>query len=105
LAHPSSASSIPTDGGKEDHVSMGMTGALKLRQIVEHAERIVGIELMCAAQGLEFRRPLRSSPELERAHQAIRAIVPRLEQDRVLAPDIEATAAAVRAGAFISWCD
>jgi histidine ammonia-lyase len=105
LAHPSSASSIPTDGGKEDHVSMGMTGALKLRQIVEHAERIVGIELMCAAQGLEFRRPLRSSPKLERAHQAIRAIVPQLEQDRVLAPDIEAMAAAVRAGVFSAWCD
>jgi histidine ammonia-lyase len=105
LAHPSSASSIPTDGGKEDHVSMGMTGALKLRQIVEHAERIVGIELMCAAQGLEFRRPLRSSPEVERAHEVVRAIVPRLEQDRVLAPDIEAMAAAVRAGTFNAWCD
>jgi histidine ammonia-lyase len=104
LAHPSSASSIPTDGGKEDHVSMGMTGALKLRQIVEHAERIVGIELMCAAQGLEFRRPLRASREVERAHAVVRAIVPRLEQDRVLARDIEAMATAVRAGAFNAWC-
>ncbi len=61
LSHPSSTGSIPTDGGKEDHVSMGMTGAIKLRQIVEHAERILAIELMCAAQALEFRRPLRSS--------------------------------------------
>ena len=104
LAHPSSARSIPTDGGKEDHVSMGMTGALKLRQIVEHAERIVGIELMCAAQGLEFRRPLRASREVERAHAAVRAVVPRLEEDRVLAHDIEAMAAAVRAGAFNAWC-
>jgi histidine ammonia-lyase len=104
LAHPSSASSIPTDGGKEDHVSMGMTGALKLRQIVENAERVVGIELMCAAQGLEFRRPLRASCEVERAHEAVRAIVPRLEQDRVLAHDIEAMSAAVRAGAFNVWC-
>jgi histidine ammonia-lyase len=104
LAHPSSASNIPTDGGKEDHVSMGMTGALKLRQIVEHAERIVGIELMCAAQGLEFRRPLRASREVERAHEAVRAVVPRLEQDRVLSHDIEAIAAAVRDGAFYSWC-
>jgi len=104
LAHPSSASSIPTDGGKEDHVSMGMTGALKLRQIVENAERVVGIELMCAAQGLEFRRPLRASREVERAHEAVRAIVPRLEQDRVLAHDIEAMSAAVRAGAFNAWC-
>jgi histidine ammonia-lyase len=104
LAHPSSASSIPTDGGKEDHVSMGMTGALKLRQIVENAERVVGIELMCAAQGLEFRRPLRASREVERAHAVVRAVVPRLEQDRVLAHDIEAIAAAVRAGGFNAWC-
>ena len=104
LAHPSSASSIPTDGGKEDHVSMGMTGALKLRQIVENAERVVGIELMCAAQGLEFRSPLQASREVERAHAVVRAVVPRLEQDRVLAHDIEAMAAAVRAGAFNAWC-
>ena len=105
LSHPSSTGSIPTDGGKEDHVSMGMTGALKLRQIVEHAERVVAIELMCAAQALEFRRPLKSSPQLERVHEAVRAVVPRLEQDRVLAPDIEAMAAAVRAGAFDAACD
>jgi len=105
LAHPSSTGSIPTDGGKEDHVSMGMTGALKLRQIVEHAERIVAIELMCAAQALEFRRPLRSSIQLEGVHEAVRAVVPRLEQDRVLAGDIEALAGAVRGGAFNAWCD
>ena len=100
LSHPSSTGSIPTDGGKEDHVSMGMTGALKLRQIVEHAERIVAIELMCAAQGLEFRRPLKSSGKVEQAYDAVRSVVPRLEQDRVLANDIDALASAVRAGAF-----
>jgi len=104
LSHPSSTGSIPTDGGKEDHVSMGMTGALKLRQIVEHAERIVGIELMCAAQGLEFRRPLKSSTEIEGVYAAVRGVVPRLEQDRVLATDIDALAAAVRAGVFDAWC-
>ena len=79
---------------------MGMTGALKLRQIVENVERIVAIELMCAAQALEFRRPLQSSPRLERVHAGVRAVVPRLEQDRTLAPDIDALSAAVRAGAF-----
>ena len=105
LAHPSSTGSIPTSGGKEDHVSMGMTGALKLRQIVEHAERIVGIELMCAAQGLEFRQPLKPGREIERAYAAVRSIVPRLEQDRVLGPEIEAMAAAVRAGAFDAWAN
>jgi histidine ammonia-lyase len=105
LAHPSSTGSIPTDGGKEDHVSMGMTGALKLRQIVEHVERIVGIELMCAAQAVEFRRPLKSSPPLEAVHEAVRKVVPKLEQDRVLAGDIDALAAAVRQGVFDEWCD
>jgi histidine ammonia-lyase len=83
---------------------MGMTGAIKLRQIVEHAERIVGIELMCAAQGLEFRRPLKSSSKIEQAYAAVRGVVPRLEQDRVLSTDIDALAGAVRAGVFDPWC-
>jgi len=103
LSHPSSTGTIPTDGGKEDHVSMGMTGALKLRQIVEHAERIVGIELMCAAQALEFRRPLKASREVERAHAAVRAVVPKLEEDRVLSGEIEAMAVALRSGVFDEW--
>jgi histidine ammonia-lyase len=105
LAHPASTGSIPTSGGKEDHVSMGMTGALKLRQIVENAERIVGIELMCAAQGLEFRLPLRPGREIGRAAAAVRGVVARLEQDRVLAPEIEEMAAAVRTGLFNAWCE
>jgi histidine ammonia-lyase len=105
LAHPSSASSIPTDGGKEDHVSMGMTGALKLRQIVENAERVVAIELMCAAQALEFRRPLKASREVERAYAVVRAVAPRLVEDRVLAGEIESLAAAVRAGALRAWSE
>jgi histidine ammonia-lyase len=104
LAHPSSTGTIPTDGGKEDHVSMGMTGALKLRQIVDNVERILAIELMCAAQAVEFRRPLRTGPKLEDVLFAVRGIVPRLEQDRVLAVDIEALAAAIRRGAFNPWC-
>jgi histidine ammonia-lyase len=103
LSHPSSTGSIPTDGGKEDHVSMGMTGAIKLRQIVEHAERILGIELMCAAQALEFRRPLKSSATIEQAHDAVRKVVPRLERDRVLAPDIDALARAIRSGKLDAW--
>ena len=103
LSHPSSTGSIPTDGGKEDHVSMGMTGAIKLRQIVEHAERILGIELMCAAQALEFRRPLKSSAKIEQAYEAVRRVVPRLERDRVLSPDIEALAGAIKAGKLDAW--
>ena len=104
LATPSSTGSIPTDGGKEDHVSMGMTGALKLRQIVENAERVVGIELMCAAQALEFRRPLKSSTSVEGAYGAVRAVVAQLGEDRVLSGDMEAMARAVRDGAFREWC-
>jgi histidine ammonia-lyase len=103
LAHPSSTGSIPTDGGKEDHVSMGMTGAIKLRQIVEHAERVLAIELMCGAQALEFRRPLKSSEKIEGAYEAVRWVIPRLERDRVLAPDIEAMAATIRAGKLDAW--
>jgi histidine ammonia-lyase len=105
LSHPASTGSIPTDGGKEDHVSMGMTGALKLRQIVDNAERVVAIELMCAAQGLEFRRPLKAGLQIERAHAAVRGVVLRLDADRVLAPDIDALSAAVRAGNFNAWCE
>lgn len=103
LAHPSSTGSIPTDGGKEDHVSMGMTGAIKLRQIVEHTERVLGIELMCAAQALEFRRPLKSSNRIEEAHEAVRTVVKRLDRDRVLAPDIDAMASALRSGVLDTW--
>lgn len=103
LAHPSSTGSIPTDGGKEDHVSMGMTGAIKLRQIVENVERVLGIELMCAAQALEFRRPLKSSRRIEEAHETVRKVVPRLERDRVLAPDIDAMAGAIRCGMLDEW--
>lgn len=104
LAHPSSTGSIPTDGGKEDHVSMGMTGALKLRQIVENAEQVLAIELMCAAQGLDFRKPLKPGRELQRACAVIRSVVAHLDQDRVLATDIESLAGAVRAGALDDWC-
>ena len=98
LAHPSSTDSVPTSGGKEDHVSMGMTGALKLRQITENLEFILAIEMMCAAQGLDYRLPLKPSAAVAQAHAIIRAVVPHLEEDRIPAPDIEAIATAIRAG-------
>jgi len=96
LAHPSSTDSVPTSGGKEDHVSMGMTGALKLRQIVQNMEVILAIEMMCAAQGLDYRQPLQPGPAVARAHATIRALVPHLDEDRILAPDIEVIAEAIR---------
>jgi histidine ammonia-lyase len=103
LSHPASTGTIPTSGGKEDHVSMGMTGALKLRQIVENVERVVAIELMCAAQGIECRLPLKPGIEVGRAYEAVRKVVAAREQDRVLSGDIEKLAGAVRGGAFVSF--
>ena len=100
LAHPVSVDNLPTSGGKEDHVSMGMTAALKLRTSVENMEKIVAIELLCAAQGIDFRRPLRAGAGVEAAFQIVREIVPKLEEDRALAADIDAVAAAIRAGRF-----
>jgi len=96
LAHPASVDSIPTSAGREDHVSMGTWAARKLARVVEHLNVVLGIELMVAAQGLDLRRPLRSSPGLERLHAAFRAVVPRLEGDRVLYPDLEAATRFVR---------
>lgn len=98
LAHPSSTDSVPTSGGKEDHVSMGMTGALKLRQITQNLELILAIEMMCAAQGLDYRQPLQPSPVVARAHAKIRAIVPHLNEDRIPAPDIDAISNLLRDG-------
>jgi histidine ammonia-lyase len=103
FAHPASVDSVPTSGGKEDHVSMGMTAALKLRQVVENAETVLGIELMTAAQALEFRLPLRAALRVEAARSRVRKIVAPLREDRVLAGDIAELAAAIRAGAFDEW--
>lgn len=100
LAHPASADSVPTSGGKEDHVSMGMTAALKFRQVVDNAEKMLAIEMICAAQGLEFRLPLRPAARLQEAFTQIRQHVRRLAEDRVLAPDIELLSEAVRRGGF-----
>jgi histidine ammonia-lyase len=103
LSHPSSVDSVPTSGGKEDHVSMGMTGALKLRQVVANAEYVLAMELMAAAQGLEYRLPLKPAREVERAAAVVRGVVPPLKEDRVLAGEIERLALAVRAGKFDEW--
>jgi histidine ammonia-lyase len=102
LAHPASVDNLPTSGGKEDHVSMGMTAALKFRSIVTNLENVIAVELLCAAQGIEFRRPLRSGDGVEQAHAIVRELVPKLEDDRVLAGDIDAVASAIREGRFDS---
>jgi histidine ammonia-lyase len=102
LAHPASVDNITTSGGKEDHVSMGMTSALKLRSIVDLAENLFAIELLAAAEGLEHRRPLRSGAGVERAFATVRKFAKPLTQDRPLANDIAHVAEAVRRGDFDS---
>jgi histidine ammonia-lyase len=102
LAHPASVDNITTSGGKEDHVSMGMTSALKLRSIVDLAENLLAIELLAAAQGLEYRRPLKAGRGVERAFAAVRTISPPLTQDRALSGDIGRVAEAIRRGEFDS---
>lgn len=102
LAHPSSIDNVPTSGGKEDHVSMGMTGALKFRAIVELAENLLAIELLASAEGLEHRRPLKAGVGVERAFAVLRKIAPPLTQDRSLSGDIARVAKAIRHGDFDS---
>ncbi|HEV7588234.1 MAG TPA: histidine ammonia-lyase [Longimicrobium sp.] len=100
LSTPASVDSIPTGAGKEDHVSMGMTSAIKLRRVLRNVETVLGLELMIAAQGLEYRKPLRPGRGVERAYHLVRERIPALTTDRVLAPDIEAAATLVREGVF-----
>ncbi len=102
LAHPASVDNLPTSGGKEDHVSMGMTAALKLRTIVENAEHLLAIELLVAASALEFRRPLKAGLGVEAAFAKLRTLVPALEDDRAMSAEIAQVAAAIRAGEFDS---
>jgi histidine ammonia-lyase len=100
LAHPAGAGSIPTSAGMEDFNSMGALAALKARTVVGHAAHVVATELVCACQGLEFHRPLRSTEALEGALARVREHVPRLEQDRSLAGELEALACSIRTGAL-----
>jgi len=100
LAHPASVDNVTTSGGKEDHVSMGMTAALKLRSIVELAENLLAIELLAGAEALEHRRPLKAGVGVERAFAAVREIAPSLTQDRSLSGDIAHVAEAIRRGDF-----
>jgi histidine ammonia-lyase len=100
LAHPAGAGSIPTSAGMEDFNSMGALAALKARTVVGHAAHVVATELVCACQGLEFHRPLRSTEALEDALTRVREHVPRLEEDRSLAGELDALAIALRTGAL-----
>jgi len=89
LCFPPSADSIPTSLGQEDHVSMGSISGRQFNQVLGNLEKILAIELMYAAQAIEFRRPLKCSPVIEKHHQLIRSVVPMLDEDRLLRDDID----------------
>ena len=101
LSHPAGAGSIPTSAGQEDFNSMGALAALKARTVVENAAQVVAIELVCAVQGLEFHRPLRTTDVLEEAVARVRAYVPRVEEDRSLAAELATLAGALRSGELV----
>jgi histidine ammonia-lyase len=90
LSHPASVDSIPTSAGTEDHVSMGMSAALKLRQVVENVATILAIELMVAAQALEFSSPSKAGNGVIKAFRHLRKTVPAVREDVQLAPLIDA---------------
>ncbi|WP_160120557.1 histidine ammonia-lyase [Rhodovarius lipocyclicus] len=100
LANPRVTDSLPTSANQEDHVSMATGAALRLRPMYRNLADILAVELLCAAQGVEFHRPLKSSPALEAAHALVRGVAPFWEKDRLMAPDIAAVSALIRAGRF-----
>ena len=100
LAHPASVDSLPTSANQEDHVSMATFAARRLQAMIQNTAHILGIELLAAAQGIDFLRPLRSSPAMEAAHALLRDRCPALTQDRPMAPDIERATALVIDGSL-----
>ncbi len=100
LANPCSTDSTPTSANQEDHVSMAAHGARRLLRMNANLNAIIGVEFLCAAQGVEFREPLQTSPALQEALDCIRKSVPAIKQDRFLAGDIESMAKMVRAGSI-----
>jgi histidine ammonia-lyase len=100
MAHPASVDSLPTSANQEDHVSMATFAARRLQPMIRNTAHILGIELLAAAQGIEFLRPLKSSAVLEAAHALLRRSVPAMAHDRYLAPDIEAATMLVSDGSL-----
>jgi histidine ammonia-lyase len=102
LSHPASVDSIPSSAGREDHVSMGMTAALKARQVVEFTRSCLAVEVLVAAQALDFRKPLRAGRGVAAAHAAVRQVVPPMEEDREIHRDIEAVSALIDSGELLA---
>ena len=101
LAHPASVDSIPTSAGQEDHVSMGNASGLKAWQVLANVERVLAIELLAGAQGVEFLAPLQPGAGVRAAREHVRSLSPRLRDDRTLAGDIEAVAVSIRDGSLV----
>lgn len=102
LANPCVTDSTPTSANQEDHVAMAAHGARRLERMVENLNQILGIELLCAAAGVEFRAPLKTSPVLQNVLARLRAEIPKIEQDRYLAPDLAAAKTLVAEGTLFS---
>jgi histidine ammonia-lyase len=96
LSHPASVDSIPTSANQEDHVSMATHGARRVLGMATNTLNVIAIEFLSGCQGIDFRKPLKTSPQLQQAHEAMRAQVPFATADRLLAHDIEAAARVVR---------
>ena len=105
LANPCVTDSTPTSANQEDHVSMAAHGAYRLQQMIENLDRILGIELLCAAQGIEFRAPLVTSAPLRKAIETLRECVPALEDDRYLAPDLDQAYSLIRSDTVLQAVD
>ena len=104
LAHPASVDSLPTSANQEDHVSMATFAANRLHQMIDNVRRIVAIELLAAAQGIDFHHSRKSSPILEDSYASIRKVSPRFETDRSLKPDVDDVADLIESGRFYSPC-
>lgn len=100
MSHPASVDSTPTSANQEDHVSMACHGARRLLQMTDNLFAIIGIEALTAAQGVDFRGPLVTSPELQKAIAALRTVVATLEEDRYMATDLQAASDLVSSGAL-----
>ncbi|HEY2583119.1 MAG TPA: histidine ammonia-lyase [Mucilaginibacter sp.] len=105
LCFPASADSVPTSLGQEDHVSMGSISGRKLHQVIDNLEYIQAIELLYAAQAMDFRRPLKSTPVIEACHQLVRDHVPFITDDRVFADDIKQLHQIITSGIFLATAD
>jgi len=101
LSHPASVDSIPSSAGREDHVSMGMTAALKARQVVDHVTHVLAIELLVAAQAVDFRAPVKPGHGVHVAHQLIRTKVPHMDVDRELHKDVRAVVSLIESGELL----